>query len=83
MAETVCVVTMNKREEEQRSDAVNSLTVARCVEAICNCGCNAVRATITALEEGHEVSQSAALTPQELQMLLNELKAVMAVYDER
>lgn len=54
-----------------------------CVEAICQCGCEAVRAVITALEAGEPVSQVQGLEPHEQRRVLDELKAVMAVYDDR
>ncbi len=55
----------------------------RCVEAICQCGCEAVRAVIVALEAGEPVSQVEGLDTQERRQVLAELKAVMAVYDDR
>jgi len=54
-----------------------------CVEAVCQCGCEAVRAVIAALEADQPVSQVQGLDPHERRLVLDELKAVMAVYDER
>jgi hypothetical protein len=55
----------------------------QCVDALCQCGCDAVRATIKAMELGAELPQLQTLGSEERQMVLDELKAVMAVYDER
>ena len=54
----------------------------QCIDAICTCGCDAVRATIQAMESGQEIAQTATLTESQRQIVLSELKAVMAVYDE-
>ena len=55
--------------------------ISQCVEALCQCGCDAVRATITAMETGHEVAQTVGLSDQQRQKVLAELRAIMAVYD--
>ncbi len=55
--------------------------LSQCIEALCQCGCDAVRATITAMESGAVVPQVETLSESEQQMVLAELKAVMAVYD--
>lgn len=57
--------------------------ISQCVEALCQCGCDAVRATITAMETGHAVAQVAGLSDQQRQKVLVELKAIMAVYDRK
>ncbi len=57
--------------------------VNQCVEALCQCGCDAVRATIKAVELGAEVPQMQTLNSEERELVLHELKAVMAVYDDR
>ena len=54
-----------------------------CVDSLCLAGCEAVRATIAALEGGLTVSATAHLDDVERQGVLAELKAVMAVYDRR
>jgi hypothetical protein len=56
--------------------------VTDCVEALCKCGCNAVRATISAMERGLPVPQTEGLTEQQREFVLSELKAIMAVYDK-
>ena len=57
--------------------------VNQCVDALCQCGCDAVRATIEAMEVGADVPQVETLSDEEREVVLDELKAVMAVYDAR
>jgi hypothetical protein len=57
--------------------------LSQCIEALCQCGCDAVRATITAMESGVVVPQVVTLSEEEQKIVLLELKAVMAVYDDR
>ncbi len=61
----------------------NSNKVQQCVEALCQSGCDAVRATIHALERGLSVVQTDAMSDQERNAVLCELKAIMSVYDAR
>lgn len=60
-----------------------SSKVQQCVEALCLNGCEAVRATIQALEKDLPVVQTEAMDEQETAAVLAELKAIMAVYDQR
>jgi hypothetical protein len=53
------------------------------VESICRRGCRAVRACIAQLEHGGEVAETRGLGVRERAQVLDELKAVMAVYAER
>lgn len=62
---------------------MSSEQVSQCIEVLCQCGCEAVRATITAMESGAVVPQVQSLTEEQRRMVLDELRAVMAVYDER
>ena len=62
---------------------MDSGKVNQCVEALCKCGCEAVRATISNMEMGVELEQVRELNTQEAASVLNELKAIMAVYDDR
>ena len=57
--------------------------VNQCVDALCQCGCDAVRATISAMEMGADIPQLQTLSSEERSVVLDELKAVMAVYDYR
>jgi len=54
----------------------------RCIEAICQSGCLAVRAVIESLEGGQAIPQTEGMSPEQIDLILNELKAVMSVYDE-
>lgn len=61
----------------QDSDSVN-----RCIEAICQSGCMAVRAVIESLERGQAIPQTEGMSADEVNLVLTELKTVMSVYDE-
>lgn len=56
--------------------------VSQCVEKVCSHGCDTVRATISALEAKRPVNGTEALAPAQRQAVLQELKAIMRVYDE-
>lgn len=60
---------------------VNNLKVEQCVESLCQNGCAAVRATITAIETGAAISQTRGMSEEERSVVLEELKAIMSVYD--
>lgn len=60
---------------------MHSDRVQQCVEALCQNGCRAVRATIDVLESGQEISQLDNMSPEERAAVLCELKAIMSVYD--
>lgn len=62
---------------------MSSEQLSQCIDALCQCGCDAVRATISAMESGVAVPQVETLSDEERQMVLAELKAVMAVYDSK
>jgi len=51
------------------------------LETLCAEGCHSVRCCISQLEQGQTLSAAATLTYDERQLLLNELKTIMAVYD--
>lgn len=55
--------------------------VSQCVESLCRLGCEAVRATITALEAGLPVTGVESLDAQQRRAVLAELQAIMQVYD--
>lgn len=57
--------------------------IAQCVEQLCQCGCADVRITIALLEANQPVAQVEGLTAEERRQVLEELKAIMAVYDRR
>ena len=60
----------------------SSLKINQRIEAVCEAGCEAVRASITSLEAGHQVALTNDLTPEECQQVLIELKSLMSVYDK-
>ena len=60
---------------------MHSNKIQQCVEALCQNGCRAVRATIDVLESGQEVPQMSHLNAEERSAVLNELKSIMSVYD--
>ena len=59
-----------------------SLKVNQRIEAVCEAGCDAVRASIETLESGNPVALTDDLTPEETRLVLNELKAIMSVYNK-
>ena len=61
----------------------SSLKINQRIEAVCEAGCEAVRASIETLEAGHSVALTDDLSPEESQQVLTELKTIMSVYDER
>lgn len=60
----------------------SSLKINQRIEAVCEAGCEAVRASIETLESGHQVALTNDLSPEECQQVLFELKTIMSVYDE-
>ena len=66
-----------------RAEMVHSPKLSHCIEVLCHQGCSAVRGYITRLEEGQSVPHAEDLSYSEKQVLLRELKTVMAVYDAR
>jgi len=59
---------------------MNTQKVNTALEAICNTGCNCVNAVIHTLESGYQVKGVEDFDIAETTMLVNELKAIMAVY---
>ncbi len=60
----------------------SSLKINQRIEAVCEAGCEAVRASIQTLEAGHNVALTDDLSPEECQQVLTELKTLMSVYDD-
>ncbi len=54
--------------------------VEQCVEVLCLQGCKHVRKSIATLERGQTLRETRRLDAGEHAALLNELKAIMAVY---
>ena len=60
----------------------SSLKINQRIEAVCEAGCDAVRASIQTLESGNKVALTDDLSPEECKRVLTELKSIMSVYDE-
>ena len=56
--------------------------VRSAVEAICELGCVRVNEIIDSLESGHSVLETGGLNASDRKLVLNELKAIMAVYEK-
>ena len=61
---------------------MDKIKVNQCIEALCQSGCEAVRATITSMEMDLRSPQTQNLDPHEYEAVLNELKSIMSVYDK-
>ena len=61
----------------------SSLKINQRIEAVCEAGCEAVRASITTLETGHQIALTDDLSAEECQQVLLELKNLMSVYDQK
>lgn len=59
----------------------SSLKINQRIEAVCEAGCEAVRASINTIESGHQIALTNDLSPEECQQILIELKSLMSVYD--
>lgn len=60
-----------------------SLKLNQRIEAVCEAGCEAVRASIKTLESGHDETLTQDLNNEERQIILTELKIIMSAYDNR
>ncbi|WP_198265008.1 hypothetical protein [sulfur-oxidizing endosymbiont of Gigantopelta aegis] len=54
--------------------------LTECLETLCQSGCETVNATIVAMEENQTISAVDGLNADEYQRVLQELKAIMSVY---
>lgn len=54
--------------------------LAEYLEALCQSGCDTVNATIAAMEKDQPSSSIEGLTQDERSIVLQELKAIMSVY---
>ena len=57
--------------------------IDRCVEALCDQGCERVNGFIAALKAGQDFPEVAGLSMEERQTVLEHLVSIMAVYDDR
>ena len=53
-----------------------------CVESICGKGCQSVRRDIEVLENAGELPETRGLSAAERDLVLDELKSIMAVYGD-
>jgi hypothetical protein len=58
-------------------------SLSDCVEQICGLGCDRVRDAIASLEQNQLLQLAEHLNPVDRQQLLEELRSIMAVYDQR
>ncbi|GAO37353.1 hypothetical protein SCT_2774 [Sulfuricella sp. T08] len=56
--------------------------IAHCIEVLCQKGCKEVSLVILTLERGDLMTEVQELNEDERQAVLNELKSIMAVYQE-
>ena len=56
--------------------------VEKCVEVLCEKGCNSVRKDIEKLESGADLPETQDLSKEELSKVVEELKSIMAVYGD-
>lgn len=63
--------------------AVANSNVERCVESLCHHGCERVSAYIALLRAGEVFAEVVNLSEIERQLLLDELVAIMAPYEEK
>lgn len=61
----------------------SSLRINQRIEAVCEAGCDAVRASIETLELGQTVALTSDLSAEESEQVLLELKSLMLVYDKQ
>ena len=64
-------------------DDIDDTKVERCVERLCNDGCQAVWGYIEALQADRELPQASDLNRAERGQVLVELQQIMAVYENR
>jgi hypothetical protein len=54
--------------------------IDHCIELLCHKGCRALWQDIAVLDRGQELPETQELSTAERELLLRELKAIMAVY---
>jgi len=62
---------------------MNQKRVIQAIENICSMGCITVNAIIETLETGNKVEGTEDFTEEEKTELKNELKSIMAVYEDQ
>ena len=64
------------------TEKMDTSKIAHCIETLCQKGCKEVTQIILALEQGAPLEEVRELSTEERQAVLDELKAIMAVYNE-
>lgn len=64
-------------------NAMDHLPTEQCIETLCHKGCKEVLHLIAEMEQGRMPSEVAHLGDTERQVVLRELKAIMAVYQRK
>ncbi|MGE5027361.1 MAG: hypothetical protein ACM3JK_02710 [Betaproteobacteria bacterium] len=67
---------------EHPAEKMDASKIARCIETLCQKGCREVTQIILALEQEAPLEDVRELSAEERQAVLDELKAIMAVYGE-
>jgi len=62
---------------------MNQKRVIQAIENICSMGCTTVNAIILTLELGNKVEGTEDFSDDEITELKNELKSIMAVYEDK
>ena len=62
---------------------MSSQKIVKIVEDICQLGCTRVNEIISELEQGESLDEAGSLSEHETGMVLQELKAIMAVYTKK
>jgi len=62
---------------------MNDTKITQAVESICLLGCSSVNAVIKTIESGKTVEGLNQFNEQEISIIVNELKAIMSVYNNK
>ncbi len=57
--------------------------INRCVEQLCEQGCQSVRQAIRHLSAGEAPAATRRLSPEQRREVLRELRTIMSIYDQR
>lgn len=62
---------------------MNHEKISKALETICNRGCTVVNDVINAMESGNHPEETANFSTQEKDVLLDELKKIMSIYNRK
>jgi hypothetical protein len=62
---------------------MNQQKILQAIEKICNQGCREVNDIIELLENNQQAEQTRHLTTDETTVVLNELKSIMTIYNNK